>query len=76
MPFDPAYFLLMINPKDHYWKTLGFDTFKIRYYGTKKDKILKDKLEPRKKLRTNYQELRRLPEKNRTQGKIYYCTPE
>jgi hypothetical protein len=48
MPFDTAYFLLIINPKDHYWKTLGFDTFKIRYYGTKKDKILKDKLEPRK----------------------------
>ncbi|MBE1424595.1 hypothetical protein H4684_001229 [Desulfomicrobium macestii] len=53
MPFETAYFLLIINPKDHYWMTLGFDTFKIRYYGTKKDKLLKDKLEPRKKIAHN-----------------------
>lgn len=34
--FAPAYFLLLINPKVHYWKTLGFDTFKIRYYASEK----------------------------------------
>ncbi|ACU91503.1 hypothetical protein Dbac_3431 [Desulfomicrobium baculatum DSM 4028] len=32
----PAYFLLLIIPKDHYWKTLGFDTCKIRYYASLK----------------------------------------
>jgi len=67
--FVPAYFLLLINPKVHYWKTLGFDTFKIRYYASEKVKILKDKLEPRKKLRTKYQELRRFLETDKIQDK-------
>jgi hypothetical protein len=31
-----AYFLLIMIPKDRYFKTPGFDTVKIRYYGSKK----------------------------------------